>query len=165
VSLSEASTTTGSWLTKEDSIADISTLSDSTECEGEIEDLPVKHTFVHFKKEHLQDCSGAPACGEKKLSRSSSAPSIVLTSPFKQFTITEMHQRGQCSPCAYFYTKADGCRLGSECKFCHLCSADEIKNRKKQRSKELKARKAAVKAALEAEVGGFEQPEKALKVA
>jgi hypothetical protein len=122
----------------------------------------VKNTFVHFKKEHFEHCNSSG--GEKKLSRSSSAPSIVLTCAFKQFTLTEMHQRGHCSPCAYFYAKADGCRLGSECKFCHLCSPDEIKNRKKQRAKELKARKAAVKAALEAEAADPEQPKKAVDV-
>jgi hypothetical protein len=165
VCLSEASTTTESWFTKEDSIADISNLSDPADYQGEVDDPPVKNTFVHFAKEHFPDCSGAALSGERQLSRSSSAPSIVLTCPFKRYTLTEMHQRGQCNPCAYFYSKADGCRLGSQCKFCHLCPMDEIKSRKKQRSKELKARKVAAKAALEAEASDPEQPKNAVDVA
>lgn len=158
VCLSEVSTTDGSSFTHESS----STLSepiDYVEDSHEMDAPPVKNTFVHFNKEQLVDCSGALLGGEtRQLSRSSSAPSIVLTSPFKHFTMTEMHDRGHCNPCAYLYTKRDGCRLGAECKFCHLCPADELKNRKKQRTKESKARKAAMKAALEVEIRDSDQP-------
>jgi len=93
-----------------------------------------------------------------KLSRSSSTPSIMLTCPFtvhRELSMEEKHEQGECSPCAYFYAKSDGCRLGSECKFCHLCPATEVKNRKKQRRK---AGKAAKKALLESQLGDSDQP-------
>lgn len=50
------------------------------------------------------------------------------------------HMRKECTPCNYFYYKADGCRQGGECQFCHLCPKGEIKKRKKERVKGLKAR-------------------------
>jgi hypothetical protein len=43
----------------------------------------------------------------------------------------ELHNRGQCEPCNYFWYKTDGCRQGSECPFCHFCPRGEIKRRKK----------------------------------
>eukprot|EP00929_Paragymnodinium_shiwhaense_P077017 TRINITY_DN3963_c0_g1_i3.p1 TRINITY_DN3963_c0_g1~~TRINITY_DN3963_c0_g1_i3.p1 ORF type:complete len:135 (-),score=9.45 TRINITY_DN3963_c0_g1_i3:308-712(-) len=33
----------------------------------------------------------------------------------------DLHARGLCQPCAYFARKNDGCWLGAECNFCHLC--------------------------------------------
>lgn len=52
-----------------------------------------------------------------------------------------LHQRGECKPCAYFHHKEDGCRQGEECPFCHLCSAEELKARKKVKIQKLKADK------------------------
>lgn len=54
-------------------------------------------------------------------------------------TGVQAHALGQCIPCAYFWYKKDGCRLGEECKFCHLCQKGEIKKRKKHRIQHLKA--------------------------
>lgn len=51
----------------------------------------------------------------------------------------QAHALGQCTPCAYFWYKKDGCRKGDECQFCHLCQKGEIKRRKKQRVQQLKA--------------------------
>jgi len=51
----------------------------------------------------------------------------------------QAHALGQCTPCAYFWYKKDGCRLEVECKFCHLCQKGEIKKRKKHRIQHLKA--------------------------
>eukprot|EP00927_Polykrikos_kofoidii_P068967 TRINITY_DN64338_c0_g1_i1.p1 TRINITY_DN64338_c0_g1~~TRINITY_DN64338_c0_g1_i1.p1 ORF type:complete len:216 (-),score=29.65 TRINITY_DN64338_c0_g1_i1:156-803(-) len=50
------------------------------------------------------------------------------------------HQMGDCRPCAYFLYKADGCRRGSDCVFCHICdrrAAKKFKKLKKQRLKML----------------------------
>lgn len=51
----------------------------------------------------------------------------------------QAHALGQCTPCAYFWYKKDGCRKGDECQFCHLCEKGEIKKRKKHRIQHLKA--------------------------
>jgi len=48
------------------------------------------------------------------------------------------HASGTCHPCAYYYQKEDSCRLGVECKFCHLCPPDAVKKLKKMK---LKARR------------------------
>lgn len=48
------------------------------------------------------------------------------------------HIRGECNPCAYFWQKADGCRQGNSCEFCHLCDEDALrrwKRTKKQKKK------------------------------
>jgi hypothetical protein len=49
----------------------------------------------------------------------------------------EEHRRGTCQPCAYFALRADGCRRGSLCEFCHLCDKKKIKRRKRVYRKNL----------------------------
>jgi len=41
------------------------------------------------------------------------------------------HQAGTCKPCAFLHSR--GCAEGPACEFCHLCSPDERKNRRKQK--------------------------------
>lgn len=118
---------------------------ESSEVSNELQDFVVKNTFVHFNNNRFEDdeeCSVA----SPKLSRSSSSPGALLAVPFKAYTMPELHEMGKCSPCAYLYGKADGCRRGEECKFCHSCPPEELKNRKKLRMKAMKARRAALKA-------------------
>mmetsp|Transcript_102081 Transcript_102081/g.263932 ORF Transcript_102081/g.263932 Transcript_102081/m.263932 type:complete len:291 (-) Transcript_102081:171-1043(-) len=40
------------------------------------------------------------------------------------------HQAGACKPCAFL---GKGCTSGVDCRFCHLCSPDEKKRRKKEK--------------------------------
>jgi len=115
---------------------------------------PVKRTFIHFD---TSECDYAPSESDdhsesmqgRRLTRSSSAPSVLLTDEFQTMLMQvvpmvpmpELHLRGECSPCAYFYHKQDGCRRGAECTFCHECPADEMKRRKKIKLKAMKTRK------------------------
>lgn len=96
--------------------------------------FPVKRTFIHF-----DDPSSS-------LTRSSSAPAIMCQELFQRKRNPEMeaaHFNGECQPCAYFTHKEDGCRWGSECKFCHLCPAEAVKKKRKERLKAMKAENAA----------------------
>ena len=43
---------------------------------------------------------------------------------------SKLHGSGYCRPCAWFW-KPKGCENGSECRHCHLCPQEEIKNRRK----------------------------------
>jgi len=47
------------------------------------------------------------------------------------------HSAGACQPCAFFHTK--GCGNGKQCKFCHLCPADEKKRRKAEKRGQTRA--------------------------
>mmetsp|Transcript_10703 Transcript_10703/g.26596 ORF Transcript_10703/g.26596 Transcript_10703/m.26596 type:complete len:329 (-) Transcript_10703:226-1212(-) len=62
------------------------------------------------------------------------------------------HAAGHCRPCAFLHTK--GCETGPACKFCHLCSDEDRKRRRKERFLErrevTRARKARQKARAEA---------------
>ena len=40
------------------------------------------------------------------------------------------HSIGECKPCGWFWKK-EGCIRGSECYFCHMCPATELKTRKR----------------------------------
>lgn len=51
------------------------------------------------------------------------------------------HRLGKCRPCSYFYLKADGCRMGDACEFCHLCTAEEVKVKRRTTKKEIRAQK------------------------
>lgn len=80
---------------------------------------------------------------EKKIVRASWSDSteLEMQRPLSSRPSYEMlmaHASGTCSPCAYFYQKEDSCRLGGECKFCHICPPDAIKKHKKMK---LKARR------------------------
>jgi len=66
-----------------------------------------------------------------------SMPSYV--DPEHNINGPQAHAVGQCTPCAYFWYKGDGCRKGEECEMCHLCPKGEIKRRKKARVQQLKA--------------------------
>jgi len=50
-----------------------------------------------------------------------------------------LHRTGDCTPCAYFAFRADGCRMGDDCEFCHLCTKSQAKSKKKQKAQRLKA--------------------------
>eukprot|EP00931_Biecheleriopsis_adriatica_P056581 TRINITY_DN3352_c0_g2_i1.p1 TRINITY_DN3352_c0_g2~~TRINITY_DN3352_c0_g2_i1.p1 ORF type:complete len:322 (+),score=83.37 TRINITY_DN3352_c0_g2_i1:102-968(+) len=41
-----------------------------------------------------------------------------------------LHASGNCKPCAWYW-RPQGCNNGEECGHCHLCSAAELKSRKK----------------------------------
>jgi len=54
---------------------------------------------------------------------------------------SQVHGTGNCKPCAWFW-RPQGCSNGEECGHCHLCSAAELKARKKAKksaSQKLKA--------------------------
>mmetsp|Transcript_17700 Transcript_17700/g.28762 ORF Transcript_17700/g.28762 Transcript_17700/m.28762 type:complete len:189 (-) Transcript_17700:229-795(-) len=89
-----------------------------------------------------------------------SSPAIVMESTFKTNhpSMEERHKLGTCKPCAYFLYKADGCRNSETCEFCHLCRRGEIKKRKKEKVKQLRAEEAAMK---EAEVENDEHIDEA----
>jgi hypothetical protein len=40
----------------------------------------------------------------------------------------KLHENATCVPCMYFQIKADGCRLGDACNFCHICTEEDVKN-------------------------------------
>jgi len=133
--LSEVSAAAESLLTQEAPITGTSTpdLNECSEDSNAFQDFVVKNTFYH-----------CDVIENTKLSRSSSAPDILLSGAF--MTMLEMHEQGKCSPCAYFYGKTDGCRQGSSCTYCHLCPPGEVKKRSLIKRKSIKARRAALKA-------------------
>lgn len=96
------------------------------------EQLPVRNTFIHFDDSGVADKGSKPAPAS---SRRRSAPPHMLHQPF--LTIwpehEEKHIRRECKPCAYYFRKADSCRLGGHCGFCHLCPKGAMKARKKEK--------------------------------
>jgi len=99
--------------------------------------FPIKHTFIHYDDDDFSPREAA-------LSRSRSAPEILglLGSMREQASSEAMeqaHKAGTCKPCAYFHQKEDGCRWGFECEFCHVCLPGEIKKRKREKVKAMKA--------------------------
>eukprot|EP00439_Symbiodinium_sp_Y106_P041737 s3578_g5.t1 len=79
-------------------------------------------TPLHNLEQDQLSTSSAPAC--VKQSRREQP---------RQLTEAELrHERGECRPCAYFFYKKDGCRLGMACEFCHLCPRGEANRRNKK---------------------------------
>jgi len=50
------------------------------------------------------------------------------TTPFLSGSM--LHGTGACRPCAWFW-KADGCKNGQACQYCHLCPKSELKEKRK----------------------------------
>jgi len=106
------------------------------------EPMPVRHTFIHFDtsdgKGTAEPADAEPAAGSA--GRSVSAPPLLLRRAFylRDPRKDEAHRSGHCKPCAYFLYKEDGCRLGDECSFCHLCAEGEVKRRKKDKHRVMK---------------------------
>ncbi|CAE8628658.1 unnamed protein product [Polarella glacialis] len=42
----------------------------------------------------------------------------------------QAHQSGQCRPCSFHNARADSCRLGDDCQFCHLCTYEDLMQKK-----------------------------------
>jgi len=64
--------------------------------------------------------------------------------PTVQPTMVEIHNAGQCKPCAFYCHKTDQCRRGADCMFCHLCGPTQLKEKRK-RKKKLKRWKAEMR--------------------
>eukprot|EP00931_Biecheleriopsis_adriatica_P046083 TRINITY_DN26442_c0_g3_i1.p1 TRINITY_DN26442_c0_g3~~TRINITY_DN26442_c0_g3_i1.p1 ORF type:complete len:164 (-),score=14.53 TRINITY_DN26442_c0_g3_i1:440-931(-) len=110
-----------------------------------ISSLPMKYGFLHF--------AASPAAGPR-IRRCESCPADIAVLALS-FEVTSMpshqpasrhdvpstqkaHDEGTCRPCAYFWAKADGCRLGADCAFCHLCPPEEFKRRRKEKNKQMR---------------------------
>jgi hypothetical protein len=109
-------------------------------------DITEKNTFIHVKKPD----------GSLEIPNPEyfSTPAVVMEKEFKTNhpSMEERHKQGTCKPCAYFLYKADGCRNENDCEFCHLCRRGEIKKRKKEKVKQLRAEEAAQKQNFEEEL-------------
>mmetsp|Transcript_41892 Transcript_41892/g.90817 ORF Transcript_41892/g.90817 Transcript_41892/m.90817 type:complete len:168 (+) Transcript_41892:104-607(+) len=93
--------------------------------------LEIKNTFYNIPVES----SMTP---EEKLEKewTSAPPNLLQRSWRTKFPEMEAaHNRGECKPCGYFLYKADGCRNGDRCPYCHLCKKGEIKRRKRMKAK------------------------------
>jgi hypothetical protein len=88
----------------------------------------VKWTFIHFD-DFKRSASESP------MIRQSSAPALMTSGAFNLIypAMQDAHSRGECRPCAYFLHKADGCRHGERCSFCHLCVKGDLKKVRKER--------------------------------
>lgn len=127
--------------------------------------VPHKNTFIHYSDptpdaygdgppvysapcilSHLPEATTTcanpvlgVALGELPQTRTSTAPAAVAAAPHQKDVPDSAHERGECKPCSYFWYKADGCRHGDQCNFCHLCEKGESKKRKKEKIRALKA--------------------------
>eukprot|EP00933_Yihiella_yeosuensis_P034251 TRINITY_DN27768_c0_g1_i1.p1 TRINITY_DN27768_c0_g1~~TRINITY_DN27768_c0_g1_i1.p1 ORF type:complete len:422 (+),score=107.71 TRINITY_DN27768_c0_g1_i1:33-1268(+) len=50
-----------------------------------------------------------------------------------------LHATGACKPCAWLHKDVAGCKHGANCFYCHLCPPGEVKRRKFQKAKVLRA--------------------------
>jgi len=105
------------------------------------DELPLKNTFVHFD---VLDDVFSDSSPMMPLRQEKTCPDLVQKSLFrtksaekreeKQMKL-DLHKLGECRPCAYYAFKKDGCRLGDDCEFCHLCDRAEIRRWKRARAK------------------------------
>lgn len=91
-------------------------------------DMPVKNTFIHFDEQSSCDTRWWQT-----------APAVMLQGFFhsKVSPMEEAHSKGTCRPCFYHHFKPDGCRMGNDCEFCHICSREDVQEKKKKKNSKL----------------------------
>lgn len=103
------------------------------------EELPMKNTFIHFDTSDDDDEDDQPVIRPQK-----TCPANILETLFrtnscvlreKKEKEADLHSRGECRPCAYFAFKKDGCRMGDDCEFCHLCDRSQVRRWTRARAK------------------------------
>mmetsp|Transcript_23454 Transcript_23454/g.54677 ORF Transcript_23454/g.54677 Transcript_23454/m.54677 type:complete len:264 (+) Transcript_23454:117-908(+) len=109
--------------------------------------MPQKNTFIHFNVHSVEQQQA-----EREHAQFGSAPAALLQKSFQtkgegRAQMEALHARGECKPCAYFATKADSCRLGDKCSFCHLCTEEDIKRWKREKNRAQQAARRSQKAA------------------
>eukprot|EP00930_Biecheleria_cincta_P047295 TRINITY_DN32758_c0_g1_i1.p1 TRINITY_DN32758_c0_g1~~TRINITY_DN32758_c0_g1_i1.p1 ORF type:complete len:218 (+),score=44.20 TRINITY_DN32758_c0_g1_i1:69-722(+) len=62
-----------------------------------------------------------------------------------------VHENRTCRPCSYFHLKKDGCRQGEDCEYCHFCSLDDVKSKKRMVKREVRTEKRAAASAARKE--------------
>mmetsp|Transcript_76869 Transcript_76869/g.166341 ORF Transcript_76869/g.166341 Transcript_76869/m.166341 type:complete len:198 (-) Transcript_76869:266-859(-) len=135
----ETSIDSGSEATELTETHEITIREPFTQESSETYSVPIntKNGFVHYFQDDfdLMDC---------RLRRSTSCSAIL---PFPEDSAKQreidrvallLHETGKCNPCAYYKFKGDGCRNVLTCNFCHLCSREEIKTKKRQHAKRMK---------------------------
>jgi len=97
--------------------------------------IPVQNTFIHYNT--AEEDASTPTW--------LSSPAKLLNKSFHTIwpAHEEAHYQNRCRPCAYHLYKRDGCRLGNECTFCHLCKRGEIKKRKKEKARGMRVAREA----------------------
>lgn len=94
--------------------------------------LPVKRTFIHFTPDEGPNSARF---------HSRSCPAIVSTAegPHTKWpSMEKAHISGECRPCFYMTKKMDGCRLGADCSFCHLCPLGSVAKKRKEKIKAMR---------------------------
>eukprot|EP00930_Biecheleria_cincta_P070668 TRINITY_DN5829_c0_g1_i10.p1 TRINITY_DN5829_c0_g1~~TRINITY_DN5829_c0_g1_i10.p1 ORF type:complete len:192 (+),score=51.51 TRINITY_DN5829_c0_g1_i10:48-623(+) len=102
---------------------------------------------IQKKQLPLNPCMHMPAAGEHKVAGGTEFQNKYIASRVSKLHSKvelkeEQHKLGLCRPCSYFTFKDDGCHKGDDCEFCHMCSNEGARERRRQIKKEL-GRKAA----------------------
>lgn len=97
------------------------------------EELPTSFVWARPSSTSSVATPEGANCSQNETSRAGSIPGEMDESQLAVFK-EQLHLMGQCTPCAYFLHKKDGCRKGNGCEFCHLCKKNERKRRKKDRA-------------------------------
>eukprot|EP00930_Biecheleria_cincta_P070667 TRINITY_DN5829_c0_g1_i1.p1 TRINITY_DN5829_c0_g1~~TRINITY_DN5829_c0_g1_i1.p1 ORF type:complete len:194 (+),score=45.37 TRINITY_DN5829_c0_g1_i1:52-633(+) len=120
------------------------------------ERMPVAGTYevlggIETQKEHLQlpfaPCMQVAVAANHEIKEKTEIQKKhvafgVASMPDKAVLKEEQHRLGFCRPCSYFTFKDNGCHKGADCEFCHMCSNEGARERRRQIKKEL-GRKAA----------------------
>ena len=51
--------------------------------------------------------------------------------PLPGFVKRELHEQGRCEPCLFQYKM--GCWYGDECRYCHLCTPEQVRRKQSRR--------------------------------
>ena len=66
--------------------------------------------------------------GEKKISRGP----VVEKMPLPGFLKRELHQQGKCEPCLFKHQRG-GCWYGDGCRYCHLCTPEQVQKKQSRK--------------------------------
>lgn len=126
-----------------------------------------------FEDAHNSEPDSSPSCMQPSIAHDQACPTSVpnedlekdmsgtlkinLTYSLGMWSVgSARHATGDCKPCGFLWKK--GCHKAQNCEFCHLCPADEVKKRKRDKIAALQRAEADAAEQKMWECGDDEQP-------
>jgi hypothetical protein len=105
---------------------------------------PMANNFVNYSEKRKEERPSYPSFNMPSLTtQQSQATTNKADAPSgeeqPELSMAELHEIGQCRPCAYHCHKEDGCRRGADCTFCHMCGPEMLRTRRKEKAKRIKS--------------------------
>ena len=90
--------------------------------------MPMSMTSLGLRKPDANEVSATA----NKMPHPPHRGPVTEKMPLPAFVKRELHDKGQCEPCVFKH-KAGGCWYGDQCRYCHMCTPEEVRKKQSRR--------------------------------